>query len=161
MGFFSKPDTAVLMVCTANICRSPMAEGVLRLELEQRGLQRQIMVDSAGTHAGQPGRAADARAQQICSREGIDISRCRARQVREKDFIQFDHILCMDRKNYDWLLEYSPDAYHGRISLIGAWGQGYPSGQDIPDPYYGNIEGFELVFAMLRDAVQGFLVGNL
>jgi len=157
MRFFGKPDTSVLMVCTANICRSPMAEGILRSELELRGLRGRILVDSAGTHASQPGRAADARAQQICSREGIDIGKCRARQVREEDFARFDHVLCMDQQNFEWLLNASPEPCRGRISLLGAWAGRDACPADIPDPYYGNIAGFELVFSMLRQSVVGFL----
>ena len=148
--------TRVLFVCTANICRSPMAEGILRLELEQRGLQRKIRVDSAGTHASQPGRSADPRAQKVCGREGIDLGKCRARQIKEQDFERFDHILAMDEKNYQWLFKSCPENYRDRISLLCPWAKD-GSAIDIPDPYYGNFAGFEKVLSMLHDSINGFV----
>jgi low molecular weight protein-tyrosine phosphatase len=156
MRLFRKPDTAILMVCTANICRSPMAEGVLRQVLEQRGLNRKISVDSAGTHASQPGRSADARAQKVCKLEGVDLSKCRARQVREQDFMRFDHILAMDQRNHRWLLDNCPEACSVRVSLLGEWAEEMDL-TEIPDPYYGNKASFEKVFEMLRTSIQGFM----
>jgi low molecular weight protein-tyrosine phosphatase len=156
MRLFRKADTTILMVCTANICRSPMAEGMLRQALWQRGLQRKISVDSAGTHASQPGRAADPRALKVCKLEGVDLSKCRARQVRERDFIQFDHMLAMDLRNHRWLLDNCPEPYRDRISLLGGWGADADS-SEIPDPYYGNTASFERVFELLRSSIDGFI----
>lgn len=160
MWFLSRPDTAILLVCSANICRSPMAAGILRLEFEQRGLQRKIRVDSAGTHASQPGRSADSRAQKICRLQGIDLRKCRARQVTEQDFHHFDHILAMDQRNCRWLLDNCPEPYRERISLLGAWIPG-ESSVEIPDPYYGNMSGFEKVFEVLQKSVHGFVERNI
>ncbi len=137
-----------------------MAAGILRLELEQRGLQRKIRVDSAGTHASQPGRSADPRAQKICKLQGIDLRKCRARQVAEQDFQQFDHILAMDQRNCGWLLERCPEQYRDRISLLGGW-IAEEASAEIPDPYYGNISGFEQVFELLQKAVRGFMERNI
>jgi low molecular weight protein-tyrosine phosphatase len=156
MWGFSKPDTAVLMVCTANICRSPMAEGMLNLELRQRGLQRSIRVDSAGTNASQLGRAADPRSQKICKREGVNLRKCRSRQVVERDFVRFDYILAMDRRTRDWLLDKCSEDYRERISLLGEWA-GVADLNEIPDPYYGNMASFEMVFEMLHRSIQGFV----
>jgi len=156
MRFFAKPATSILVVCTANICRSPMAEGLLCHELERRGLHRKVRVDSAGTHATQPGHYADARAQNVCAQQGIDLRRRRARQVMDQDFVQFDHILAMDGQNYRWLLEACPESHRDRISHLNSWA---PQGDlaDIPDPYYGNFAGFEQVLSLLHDAIDGFL----
>ena len=160
MFFFSRPSAAILLVCTANICRSPMAEVLLREKLKRLGLHRKIKVDSAGTHATQVGHPADPRAREVCAREGIDLRKCRARQVKEKNFLRFDYILAMDELNYQWLLEACPETHRERISQLGAW---IPQGAvvDIPDPYYGSLAGFELVLSMLHDAIDGFLDRNM
>jgi len=156
MIFSGRHTVAVLLVCTANICRSPMAAGLLRAELGLRGLQRKVRIDSAGTSATQPGHPPDGRAQQVCAREGIDLRRQRARQVTVQDFPRFDFILAMDERNNEWLLENCPDHLKDRVSLLGSWAPGGDIGE-IPDPYYGSVQGFEQVLAMLHRAMQGFL----
>ena len=156
MNLFSRPSTAILTVCTANLCRSPMAEGLLREELNLRAIHRKVHVMSAGTHVTRPGRTPDARAQRVCSREGIDIHKFRSRQVTGEDFKRFNYILAMDQQNYQWLCESSPIAYRGRISLLGSWAAGEEIG-GIPDPYYGSPAGFEEVLAQLHLCIDGFL----
>lgn len=156
MRFFSRPDFSILVVCKANICRSPMAEGLLRAELKRRGLDRRVRVDSAGTHASQLGHPADVRAQKVCGAAGVDLRKSRARQVKPKDFESFDYILAMDEKNYKWLVTACPSSHAGRITLLNTW---MPEGTstEIPDPYYGSSDSFQLVFTMLRGAIEGFV----
>lgn len=156
MRFFSRPETSILTVCTANVCRSPMAEGLLRFELRQRGLHNKVRVQSAGTHATQPGRRADPRALKVCAAVGVDLSRCRARQLVEEDFSRFDHILAMDQHNLQWLLKYAPESRRERISLVASWAPGGLP-EEIPDPYFGNEAGFDRVLSLLQASVQGFL----
>ena len=156
MNFFSSPSSAILAVCTANLCRSPMAEGLLREELHLRTMNRKVGVMSAGTHVARRGLAADVRAQRVCAREGIDIRKSRSRQVTEADFKRFDYILAMDQRNYQWLCEASPIAYRGRISLLGSWAAGGKI-DEIPDPYYGSPDGFEAVLEQLHLCIDGFL----
>jgi protein-tyrosine phosphatase len=156
MKIFSRPSVAILTVCTANICRSPMAEGLLREELKLRGLDRKVSVDSAGTHATQPGHTADGRAQQVCAREGIDLRKSRARQVTEEDFLRFDYILAVDQRNHQWLLDSCPQSDRDRISHLGSWAVGGPIG-DISDPYFGSLVGFEEVLIKLHLCIDGFL----
>ena len=156
MRFFSEPSIRVLLVCTANICRSPMAEGLMRLKLEQRDMLRKTSVHSAGTHAFQPGRPADPRAKKVCSREGIDLRKCRARQITDQDFEKYDHILALDGKNYRWLLDACPELYRDKVSLLGSWSE-EARNADIPDPYYGNLAGFEAVFSMLNEPINEFV----
>ena len=136
-----------------------MAEGVLRFELLQLGLQDKVRVDSAGTHASQPGRRVDSRASKLCSSKGVELGKLRARQVRPGDFERFDLIYAMDRSNLDWLLENSPANYCEKISMIGSL---VPenSAMDVPDPYYGAIDGFERVFELLEGPIDG-LISNL
>jgi protein-tyrosine phosphatase len=157
MNLFSSPSAAILVVCTANICRSPMAEGLLREELKLRDMHRKVRVMSAGTHVTHTGYMADARAQRVCARQGIDLRRSRSRQVAEEDFKRFNYILAMDQRNYQWLQESSPVSYRGRISLLGSWAATGPIGE-IPDPYYGSQAGFEEVLAHLHLCINGFLV---
>ncbi len=156
MSIFSKPSVAILMVCTANICRSPMAEGLLREELKRLGIARRVAVDSAGTRA-LVGQSTDRRAQLVCGREGIVLDKSRARQVTGADFLRFDYILAMDRQNLTWLVENCPKSHRHRISSLGSWVAGAPI-DEIPDPYFGSLVGFEQVLLKLRLCIDGFLV---
>ena len=157
MKFFrSNPATEILMVCTANICRSPMAEGLFREELKLRNMAARVHVHSAGTHVSLSGQPADARARRVCAREGIDLGKARARQVTASDFERFSYILAMDRKNLAWLQDCSPESSRARISLLGSWSSGEAIA-DIPDPYFGSQAGFEDVLGILHRCVNGFL----
>lgn len=157
MGLFSrKPDIEILVVCTANICRSPMAEGLLRAELKLRNLEGTVRVASAGTHVARPGQSADVRAQRICAREGIDIRKSRTKQIVPEDFRRYTYVLAMDQKNLDWLIAACPEAYRGRLSLLGSWAIGDTAGE-IPDPYFGSQSGFEDILTRLHRSVDGFL----
>lgn len=152
----ARPAVGVLLVCRANICRSPMAQALLREELKLRRLQRRVRLDSAGTHAGQPGHAADSRARQVCAREGISLRKSRARQIVARDFLRFDLILALDSSCLEWLLEAAPAESRADISLLGAWATDGGVG-DIPDPYYGSIATFQSTLDMLHRAVDDFL----
>ena len=156
MRLFGRVDIAIMMVCRANICRSPMAAGILRARITRGGVPGNIRVASAGTHASQPGRVPDARAQRACTLDGIDIRRHRAQQIRPRDFETFDYILAMDTPNLHWLLDSCQELQHQKkISLIGSWADDAVV-PEIPDPYYGNQEGFLQVFLLLDRAIEGF-----
>jgi protein-tyrosine phosphatase len=156
MRIFNKPSVKVLMVCTANICRSPMAEGVLRAELQLRGLGGKVSVESAGT-AALLGHSVDGRAQLVCARESIRLRKSPARQVTADHFLRFDYILAMDQRNLHWLLEYCPASHRERISCLASWAvQGQID--DIPDPYFGSLAGFEQVLLTLHLCIDGFLL---
>jgi protein-tyrosine phosphatase len=146
----------VLFVCMGNICRSPTAEAVFRHCVSVAGLQDRIFCDSAGTHDYHIGRAPDARAQQAALRRGYDMSRLRARQVNIRDFAEFDYVLAMDRDNLRLLQQQcGPDNAH-KLSLFMKCSENY-AGLEVPDPYYGGAQGFELVLDMAEDAAQGQL----
>jgi len=132
-----------------------MAEGLLREELKLRGLRRKVTVDSAGTSA-MLGHSVDSRAQLVCAREGIDLRKSRARQVTAADLLRFDYILAMDRRNLQWLLDSCPASHRDRISRLGSWAQRDPI-DDIPDPYFGSLAGFESVLLKLHLCMDGFL----
>ncbi|MBI1283466.1 MAG: low molecular weight phosphotyrosine protein phosphatase [Thiobacillus sp.] len=148
--------TKVLMVCMGNICRSPMAEGMLRKALQEAGLDRHVEVDSAGTHAYHIGSAPDPRAQQAVSRRGADISRLRGRQVAATDFEAFDYILVMDTDNYSKLVRLAPALHHHKIRRLLSFSRKYPN-LDVVDPYYGGAQGFEENLDMIEDAVKGLI----
>ncbi|MBK9638854.1 MAG: low molecular weight phosphotyrosine protein phosphatase [Bacteroidetes bacterium] len=138
----------ILMVCLGNICRSPLAEGILRKHLESLNLPHSI--DSAGTINFHSGSAPDPRAIEVAADNGIDISGLSARQVNKMDFEKFDFIFAMDRNNYKDLTSLSTREQQKRIYLFldfAGLGQ-----KDVPDPYYGNKKQFEEVFELLDHA---------
>ncbi len=151
--------TSVLMVCRQNICRSPMAEGLLKDHLKQVDLEKLVKVDSAGTHGDMQGSRADERACKVALNYGVDIGRNKSRKIKPKDFLKFDHILVMDQSNYQDLLQQCPPECVEKLALVMSFAC-KDLGSDVPDPYYGNIAGFEKVFDLLNVAVGDF-VGRL
>lgn len=138
-----------------NICRSPMAEGIVRHKARERGIV--IGTDSAGTINNHVGEAPDARAQKCMSGRGIDISDLRARQVRLSDFHDFDLLLAMDESNLKGLLRIAPDTtFAKKAKLMMDFAPGHPL-REVPDPYYGGAEGFEEVYTMLDEASDNLL----
>lgn len=143
-------SSSVLMVCLGNICRSPMAEGLLRYYSEKEGLY--LNIDSAGTGGWHSGEAPDHRAVKKMQEKGIDISGLKARQFKLSDFSEFDHIFTMDNMNYrDLLLLAKNENHQSKVELI--LNRLNPGAQnEVPDPYYGGMEEFEHVFHLLEKA---------
>lgn len=144
------------MVCMGNICRSPMAEGILRRAVRDAGMEHLVEVDSAGTHAYHVGDAPDQRAQQAAQQRGADISQLRGRRVADADFDRYDYILAMDGDNYNRLIQRAPARHRGKIRRLLSFSRKYPN-LDVVDPYYGGPQGFEENLDMIEDAVQGLL----
>lgn len=145
------------MVCMGNICRSPTAEGALRLRLERAGLSGQVEVDSAGTAGYHVGEAPDRRAQQHALRRGIDLSRLRGRRVSEADFDRFDLMLAMDEDNLAQLARLRPPGHPNAPRLLLAFSSRHAGLREVPDPYYGGPDGFERVLDLIEDACDGVL----
>jgi protein-tyrosine phosphatase len=137
----------ILMVCLGNICRSPLAEGILRSKLSEK-----FIVDSAGTGGWHAGELPDKRSIAIARLKGLDISNQRARQFKVSDFTTFDHIFVMDNTNYKEVIALAPnEATKSKVKLI--LNEIFPNDKnDVPDPYYGGIDGFENVYNMLDQA---------
>lgn len=139
--------TKVLMVCLGNICRSPLAEGILRSKLSS-----DFIVDSAGTGHWHIGNPPDARSIKIAKEKGIDISNLKGRQFSKQDFSDFDYIYVMDNQNYkDVIALASHENEKAKVQLI--LNELFPDENvDVPDPYYGLQDGFARVYDMLDEA---------
>lgn len=145
------------MVCMGNICRSPMAEGLLRYQLERAALHDKVMVDSAGTHSYHEGSAPDARGQQTAAKRGVSLQGIRSRPISKEDLDIFDYILVMDQSNYqEILLLCETPAQRQRVELLLNYAAN-SANREVPDPYYGGETGFEQVMDMLEEAVDGLL----
>ncbi len=143
------------MVCLGNICRSPLAEGIMKHKIAQKGLDWQV--DSAGTGNYHIGELPDHRSVAVARKYGIDITDQRARQFQKKDFEIFDYILVMDASNYQNVLKLgSSEKEQQKVRLIMDYQAGAEL-KEVPDPYWDN-EGFEKVFKMLDSACEGFIV---
>ena len=138
----------ILMVCLGNICRSPLAEGILC----NKGKQLNIEVDSAGTSAYHTGKKPDIRSIEIANKYSIDLNQQRARQFSIADFDEFDIIYAMDTNNYAHLVSLaSSETERNKIRMI--LNEINPNAyQSVPDPYYGGDNGFQDIYNMLDKA---------
>jgi protein-tyrosine phosphatase len=147
---------SVLFVCTANICRSPTAEGILRTLLERAGKVAELEVASAATHDYHIGEPPFAAAVEAARRRGYEIGACISKRIQSNDFDHYDYILAMDNVNLANLRSIAPTRSKQRIELLLEYGDKY-YGKDIPDPYGGKDEGFALAFDMIEEGCRGLL----
>ncbi|MBL6935007.1 MAG: low molecular weight phosphotyrosine protein phosphatase [Alphaproteobacteria bacterium] len=155
---------SVLFVCTGNICRSPTAEAVFRKMVQDQGLEEVILIESAGTTDFHEGQAADSRARQTARKRGIDMEAIRARRVTVEDFTRFDYLLAMDRSHLRELqargarlgVDLGADTGGTRLCLFMEFAD-EPALPEVPDPYYGDGDGFAKVFHMIEAASRGLL----
>jgi protein-tyrosine phosphatase len=147
---------AVLFCCTGNICRSPTAEGVFTKMVADAGLTARILADSAGTHGYHIGEAPDPRTQAAATARGYDLSALRARRVERGDFERFDLVLAMDHDNRAFLARLCPPAQGHKLKLMMEYAHSFTA-PEVPDPYYGGPDDFDLVLEMLEDASEGLL----
>ena len=140
----------VLMVCLGNICRSPLAEGILKSKVNSD----EIFVDSAGTAAYHVGDLPDRRSIEVAKKYGIDITNQRARKFVKEDFDRFTFIYAMDQANYIEILRLAKDDYDKRKVKMILNESSRNENLSVPDPYYGGDEGFENVYKMLDEACE-------
>lgn len=143
------------MVCLGNICRSPLAQGILEHKTAQNGLQ--WMIDSAGTGSWHQGEPPDPRSIAVAKKNLIDISGQRARQITATDFSNFDLIFAMDQSNRQNLLQLAPDNHSKKKIRLIMEELHRKRNKDVPDPYWDKEDGFELVFQMLDEAIGQFV----
>lgn len=145
----------ILFVCVGNVCRSPMAEVILRSKLADRHLLRQVWVGSAGTHPAQPGAAPDAPSQTHARRRGYELSACRARAVQAEDYQQSDWLLCMDWDSRALLELDCPASCQPKIRGLAEFlsSTAHPV---IPDPWQGDTD-FDTVLDLIEEACDGLI----
>ncbi|HEY0955172.1 MAG TPA: low molecular weight protein-tyrosine-phosphatase [Roseateles sp.] len=144
---------SVLLVCTANICRSPMAEAIFKVKLGDVFKT----IDSAGVHADPRGGPVDARAAAALARHNYSLDRkWRSRRVEPEQLGQYDLVLAMEAEHVDALRAKAAPELHARILLLTDFVPEL-AGQDVPDPYFGPVQGFDVVIVMLERAAQRLL----
>lgn len=141
--------TKVLMVCLGNICRSPLAEGILQSKVNPET----VFVDSAGTGGYHIGNQPDERSIKVAQKYGLDISRQRCRKFERKDFEDFDLIYVMDKSNYEnVIIQSQNESEKAKVKLLLC--EGNSNVEEVPDPYYGGEDGFESVFHLINNACE-------
>ncbi|MFT4575782.1 MAG: protein-tyrosine phosphatase [Polaribacter sp.] len=141
----------ILMVCLGNICRSPLAEGILQSKVHRDKVQ----VDSAGTAAYHVGELPDVRSIEVAKKYGIDLTKQRARKFTAHDFEDFDLIYAMDTSNYQNILSLARNTTDAqKVRLILNEIESESNAEEVPDPYYGGTDGFENVYKMLDEACE-------
>ncbi|MCG6466222.1 low molecular weight phosphotyrosine protein phosphatase [Vibrio parahaemolyticus] len=138
----------ILVVCMGNICRSPTGEAVLRAKAGELGVD--VDIDSAGTIGYHTGNTPDTRAMAAGKQRGYSFKGMRARQVSVQDFEDFDLVLAADKANLADLLDICPAEHRHKVSLFLSYSNS--SYDEIPDPYYGGDDGFELVLDLIEEA---------
>ena len=151
-----KLEVSVLVVCTGNICRSPTGEGVLRHLAEKRGLGDKVRVRSAGTHDYHIGDCPDSRTLRHAKQRGYDLSAQRAMHLSREHFHEYDYMLAMDRGHLRIMKNMAPAGARAKLGMFleasARW-----KGEEVPDPYYGGPEGFDLVLDMVEEAAERWL----
>lgn len=148
--------TSILFVCLGNICRSPAAEGIARRKIAERGLD--LLVDSAGTAGYHIGAPPDDRMIRTAATRGYALGELRARQVEPQDFTRFTHVLAMDASNIDALQRIWPGWAKGAVKpALLLQGRNHQGIREVPDPYYGGQDGFDLVIDLLEEAIDALL----
>tara|TARA_R110001632_G_scaffold43376_6_gene110101 strand:+ start:102454 stop:102903 length:450 start_codon:yes stop_codon:yes gene_type:complete len=140
----------ILMVCLGNICRSPLAEGIMQSKVNDD----KVFVDSAGIAAYHVGELPDKRSIEVARKYGIDLTNQRARKFTSKDFTEFDSIYAMDKENYHNILSLATDTSQTEKVKMILNETNPKQNLSVPDPYYGGDEGFEKVYQMLDEACE-------
>jgi protein-tyrosine phosphatase len=153
----STRKVSVCFVCLGNICRSPMAEGVMTKLVTEAGLRGRIRIDSVGTGAWHKGERADKRARDLATERGYELNSV-CRQITPNDFVTHDLLIGMDQANIRDLTELAPDAKAKlKIKLLRDFDPRATKGSEVQDPYYGSVDEFRRAFEMIEAACKGLL----
>lgn len=144
---------SICFICMGNICRSPLAESVFLHKAKQRGVLDRFVVDSAGTGGWHVGEPPDPRVHRVAAANGVKMQGI-ARQITKADFDRFDWLICMDQDNRDHLLRLGAPSDKVRLLL-----ECDPCAAmlEVPDPYYGGQDGFELCYKLIDAACDALL----
>lgn len=147
----------VLFVCLGNICRSPAAEIIFRNLVTQKGLEKLISIDSAGTSAEHPNSLPDSRMRKALVKRGYDEGTHRARKISFQDLIDFDYVITMDKDNYRQVVEldYLGRFQHKLLPMVQFIKKCHIA--EVPDPWYGDQDGFYKVIDLLEDGCEHLL----
>lgn len=145
----------ILFVCTGNIIRSPLAEGLFSQKVKEADQADKFHVDSAGTSSYHSGEAPDSRMRRTAAQHGLEYSGS-ARQIRPRDLDDFDMLIVMDNSNHRNLMALAKDAEHeDKIHFMRKWDPEAAGDLDVPDPYYGGMDGFETTYQIVARSVDG------
>ncbi len=146
----------IVFVCLGNICRSPTAEGIFQHLVNERGLQPYFYIDSAGTSAYHIGEPANSKSRQVAEQQGVKLQ-SRARRFEAGDLEEFDLILAMDSENHENLQRLDRNSsFNGKIRMMREYDP-QPGDGEVPDPYYGGMDGFQHVFEVLKRSCEALL----
>ena len=147
----------ILFVCLGNICRSPAADGIMKAQVAERGLDHLFEIDSCGIGSWHIGQLPDSRMRRHGHNHGYRFDH-RARQISKDDFTCFDRIFVMDNENYRTVTSLAPDkSYINKVEMIAHYLRHHKGQATVPDPYYGNDSDFEFVIELLEDACEGII----
>ncbi len=152
----SEGQVAVVFVCLGNICRSPTAEGIFIQLVERAGLRDRFVIDSAGTSAYHEGERADPRSRQCAEQRGVKLPSI-SRLFRAEDFERFDYVLAMDSRNHRDMERLATAATRDRLHMLRSFDPNVKGSLDVPDPYYGDGDGFGRVFDICHAGCEGLL----
>ena len=145
----------IVFVCLGNICRSPMGEGSFKYWIEEKGLSGSYFVDSAGTAAYHVGEKADQRMRDVAYSHGIKLT-SRARQFVKEDLDEFDYIIAMDESNYQNIIALNP-TLESKVIKLREFDKEAFGDLNVPDPYYGGLQGFEEVYQIVTRSCKELL----
>ncbi|WP_444931402.1 low molecular weight protein-tyrosine-phosphatase [Microbulbifer sp. SSSA002] len=147
-------ELSVLFVCLGNICRSPLAEAVFRSKAQQAGIP--VCVDSAGIISYHAGKRPDSRTLAVGEEKGYSFENSCARQVTSADFTKYDYIFAMDKDNLQALKSLQPASSQAQLRLFLSVLQDSDIAE-VPDPYYGGIDGFQHILKLIEQASDAFI----